>query len=89
MNKTRSFITDMSEYFVTGFEKLTLCSNGGIRFLYIIQNYSKQVSVHRGACSSQQIPPNMARYIYEIKISKGLLEPLNCIPYSFIYSRYT
>ena len=28
-------------------------------------------------------------YMHETKISKGLLEPPNCIPYSFVYSRYT
>ena len=61
---------DINEYFVTGFEKLTLCSTGGICFLYIIQNYSKQVSVHRDACSCKQIPPNMSKYIYETKILK-------------------
>ena len=72
---------DMSEYFVTGFAKLTLCRSGGITFLYIIQRYSKQFSV--------QVPPNMSRYIHETKISKELLKPLDCVPYSFIYLCYT
>ena len=55
MNKKRSFITDMSEYFVTGFVKLTLCSSGGINVLYIIQRYSKQVLVHLGACTTKYV----------------------------------
>ena len=60
MNIPRSFIhepsmnkTDISECFINGFEKLTLCSIGGIHFLYIIQKYSKQVLVHRGACTAK------------------------------------
>ena len=81
MNKKRSFIMDMSEYFVTGLLKLTLCRSGGINFLYSIQRYSKQFLVH--------VPPNMSRYIYETKISKELIKPLNCVPYSFIYLCYT
>ena len=84
MNKTHSFITDISEYFVTGLEKLTLCSTGGIHFLYITQttrNKSQFIAV--------DLPPNISRYIYKTNICKGLLEPLNCVPYSFIYSSYT
>jgi len=45
MNKKGSFTKDISEYFVTGFEKLTLCRTGGIQFLYIIRKYSEEVLV--------------------------------------------
>ena len=47
INKMRSFITDMSEYFVTGFEKLTLCSSGGIHFLYKNRSPVAQLIEHR------------------------------------------